>query len=423
MGQKIFSIDGGIMFCSGRVDLVESAVDFVRKFGHSDSFFEFCRKTFVRKDDDIYDIEIIIVDSASKNIIQISQYNDFNPVSYTSSHNGIRIITGGIHTKECADLSESFLMSGRDLVDIYRDVYDELSSSEIGGTLSIWEVSDSCKKIYENPITEKDVKYPHSIVADAVIGRLIAGNDLLITNDNSSFTVSGSLATLTNAILTISNANTQITLDPTDGIAISKITDGNLEKKFYTDTNGNVIFAGHLAAASGCFVGEITAASGKIGSWTIDDRGLKDDYGNYIYGDGNVRLGKLTITGDSATFDGTFYAHNLHPSTQFTGAQLRNINADTITAGTIRGINIFGSRIYWGHTEMYELNTGKAIIRTDDAISIGTNKGEVSILENGISISHNSVFIGDWDPGGIIKLRAGALYMNGNQGVTGTFLV
>lgn len=264
----------------------------------------------------------------------------------------------------------------------------------------------------------------YGISAEVIAGRLIAGNDLIISNDNASFIVSGSLATLTNAILTIQNANTQITLDPTDGIAISKITNGGIDRKFYTDTNGNVIFAGHLAAASGCFVGEITAASGKIGAWTIDDRGLKDDEGNYIYGDGNVRLGRLTITGDTATFDGTFYAHNLHPSTQFTGAQLRNINADTITAGTIRGINIFGSRIYWGHTAMYESGTGVATIETDDAMQISVGDfGAMTISSATMGLYHKNMRLGWMTPTGKISMTTGEFYMNNKKGLTGTFLV
>ena len=262
----------------------------------------------------------------------------------------------------------------------------------------------------------------YGLAADILIGRIIAGNDLLITNDNSSFTVSGSLATLTNAILTIQNANTQITLDPSDGIAISKITDGNLEKKFYTDTNGNVIFAGHLAAASGCFVGEVTAGSGKIGAWTINSEGLIDDYGNYIYGTGEVRLGAMRISGDDAWFDGNIYAENLNGL--ITQYQIGSINADTIIAGTIRGINIFGSHIYWGNTEMYESGTGVATIKTNDAMEISVGDfGAMTISESTMGLYHRSLFLGWGSAVGKISMRTGELYMNGKKGLTGTFLV
>lgn len=262
----------------------------------------------------------------------------------------------------------------------------------------------------------------YGIAADVIAGRLIAGNDLIISNDKSSFIVSGSLATLTDAVLTIQNANTKITLDPTDGIAISKITNGGLDRKFYTDTNGNVIFAGHLAAASGCFVGEITAGSGKIGSWTIDDRGLKDDGGNYIYGDGEIRLGAMRISGEDAWFDGNIYAKNLNGL--INQYQIGSINADTIIAGIIRGINIFGSKIYWGHTEMLETPTGVATIRTDDALEINVGNVSGMYLSTTMAFLTNpvNVILGSGGGGGRVTFK-GSIYVNNKMGITGTFLV
>ena len=260
------------------------------------------------------------------------------------------------------------------------------------------------------------------IIGSVIVGRLIAGNDLLITNDNSSFTVSGSLATLNNAVLTIQNANTKILLDPDEGISISKSSISGWDKRFYTDTNGNVIFAGHLAAASGCFVGEITANSGKIGTWTIDSEGLRDDYGNYIYGTGEVRLGAMRISGDDAWFDGNIYAKNLNGL--INQYQIGSVNADTIIAGIIRGINIFGSKIYWGNTEMYESGTGVATIKTNDAMEISVGDfGALTIDSNDFSIYHRNLFLGWMTPTGKISMRTGELYMNGKKGLTGTFLV
>ena len=278
------------------------------------------------------------------------------------------------------------------------------------------------------------------LVADVIIGTLVASNQLTITNENNSFIVDGSGATLTNASFTIeSENNAKIVMEPDEGIAIYKrVPEGDgWQKNFYIDSYGNVIFSGNLEGASGTFNGSITANSGKIGSWTIDNDGLRDDNGNYIYGNGNVRLGALHINGNTATFYGDIYANNLLGYVY--GEQLRNINADYINAGTISGINIYGtniygSNIYWAGVSMTSSGYGISLLETQNNLTIRNAGGgfasgafsEITLYNNGIYMKSigGTITIGSKEEPDLSNLYLyGSIYTNDLKGVTGTFLV
>ena len=255
-------------------------------------------------------------------------------------------------------------------------------------------------------IITKNLKM-HSIVADVLVGRLIAGNELYLTNERSTFAVSGSSATLSDGVfsLTRSDGNSKINIDPNVGVEILKrdAPTNTYDRQFYVDTQGNVCFSGSLVAASGYFTGKITANSGQIGAWSIDDFGLYDIYGNYIYGNGKVRLGKLTIDGSIATFDGNIYARNLQDYVY--GSQIRNINADTITAGTITGINIYGSRIAWPGVLMHSPVSGISEITALNELSIVAGNNGIFLDSGGTAIrSESIVSIGNTQRSGQISL-------------------
>ena len=272
------------------------------------------------------------------------------------------------------------------------------------------------------------------LVGEIIVGRVVASNQLTITNENNTFIVDGSGATLTDASFTILKNNSKIVLDPIEGISISKkiSTGTGWEKNFYIDTYGNLVFAGNLSGASGTFSGAIEASSGKIGAWTIDAYGLKDDSGNYIYGDGRVRLGALQIDGNTATFYGDIYANNLQGYVY--GEQLRNINADYIDAGTIRGINIYGTNIYgsnieWAGVKMTSSGFGISLLEVENSLVLRKGNGpfsEIGISENGIYMASlgGRVQIGDSNEPSIHNLFLyGSIYTNDYKGITGTFLV
>jgi hypothetical protein len=270
------------------------------------------------------------------------------------------------------------------------------------------------------------------LVADVLVGRLVAANDLWIENERNSFRVTGSGVFIENAFMNITATNSQILLDPDTGISISK-RDSNgyyTDRKFWTDTDGNVRFSGSLVAASGQFDGSITATSGRIGMWNIDQFGLFDDAGNnYIYGDGRIRLGKLEIDGSNARFYGTFYADNLNDGDTFTGDQLSDINADTITAGTITGIDIYGSTISWPGVTMYSPFPGTSDIRVDGQFSVYAGSSYLALTPKFAILSGTEyTSIGNITNMGSLSIFASKISVvdadyNSGTGVSGTFVI
>lgn len=80
----------------------------------------------------------------------------------------------------------------------------------------------------------------YGVIADALVGNIIAGNNLIISNKNNSFIVDEFGATLKNASLSIEKGNTKILLDPENGI---KIRSGHTDV-FYVDENGHIHIEG-----------------------------------------------------------------------------------------------------------------------------------------------------------------------------------
>jgi len=165
------------------------------------------------------------------------------------------------------------------------------------------------------------------LVSNYLIGNVIAGNQLTITNENNKFLLDGSGATLIDATLNITNStNTnQILLDTSNGIKIRSQIGGTWVDSFYADTAGNLHFTGDLSGATGTFSGAINAA-------TIT--------GGVISG---TTINSSVINGATGYFSGNIYAANLQG--QVSDGQIASISADKITAGTISSVTLNSSVI------------------------------------------------------------------------------
>ena len=143
------------------------------------------------------------------------------------------------------------------------------------------------------------------VAGDALVGKIIAGNQLIISNDNNNFTLDSNGAVLNNASFSIvsNNGLSQIQLNPTQGISIQTRanTSAAWANQFYVDAQGNLVING-----------KITANSGTIGGWQIDSTRLYNSAnGDYIGSNGYGKLSLLSWTPTSATFNGRIYALNL----------------------------------------------------------------------------------------------------------------
>ena len=231
------------------------------------------------------------------------------------------------------------------------------------------------------------------LVADFLVGRMIAGNTLTISNSGPSgivnFRLDNTGAYLNNANLFLTRGSSRIYLDPTNGIKIQKNSGGTWTDMFRAETNGDLTFLGKLQGATGTFTGSITANSGSIGGWTINSDGISDTsgYGNYIKSNGDIHLGALRIQGNTSTFDGDVYANRIFGTIQ--NSQIgTGLDATKMTFGTIGSNVITSGEIQWGgDVRMYPGGYGWAIIQTprldirrpDLTASIGLDNNTVSL--------------------------------------------
>lgn len=143
----------------------------------------------------------------------------------------------------------------------------------------------------------------YSINAEVVAGNLIAGNQLKIMSEDSSFVVDGNGTKITNADITLvaSNNRSKMVLSPIQGIKIQTSLDGSTwTDKFYVNPMTNTLV----------FAGEAMIESGTIGGWKITTNGIEST-ANYIKSNGTGKLGLMTWTPTAATFDGYIFAKNL----------------------------------------------------------------------------------------------------------------
>jgi hypothetical protein len=268
------------------------------------------------------------------------------------------------------------------------------------------------------------------LVGDVIVGRILAGNELLITNEQSTFTVSGSNVTIVDGMISLNRSDgaNKIYINPSVGIDIQSRnpSTGSYTDVFYIDTYGNLQITGNFQAATGTFSGAINALSGKIGAWTIDNYGLKDNNGNYIYGNGDVRLGMLTIHGNQAEFNGDIYADNLQGLVQYN--QIGSVNADTIVTGTLSAIDIYGCNIYWPGVWMHGTTFGVSNIEVQNALNLIAGANYLFVTHDfGIQLVSNNIRLGDITATNNIVLMGTITtvdpYYNSGTGISGTFVL
>jgi len=198
----------------------------------------------------------------------------------------------------------------------------------------------------------------YGLVADTIVGNLIAGNTLTIQNEDLSFVVDATGVSISNGSISLETDSSRVYIDPTNGIKIQGNTGGTWVDRFYADGSGNLVFSGDLSGATGTFSGSISASSGTIGGWNINSNSLYDNLGNYIRSNGKIKLGALSIDGSTASFSGTIYADNIYGT--INGGQIGSgINAGYVTTGSMSGSRVWGGTI--GGAGNAQINLGSTV--------------------------------------------------------------
>lgn len=158
--------------------------------------------------------------------------------------------------------------------------------------------------------------YDYGLNANVLIGKQIFGSSLTISNENNTINMDQ------DGFKMVTNNNvSKMLLSPSTGIKIQTNNAGTWADKFTVDNSGNALFAGTLKATDG-----------DIGGFLIGGSYLKskNELIN-LKSDGTGRLGLLTWTQSSATFDGNIYAKNL---------DYRGITSDKLDSGSVTNSKI-----------------------------------------------------------------------------------
>lgn len=296
-----------------------------------------------------------------------------------------------------------------------------LTSNVLAFTDNSW---NTAKAALGNIIVNGVNKY--GLIADVVIGRLLAGNNLTIANESNNFILDNTGAYLNNAYFQITGngGKNKIFLDPNLGIKIQSNIAGTWQDKFYADSSGNIVFAGTLSGANGNFSGTVSATAGLIGSLVIDATGLKtNDGNNYMRGNGDFKWGALSIIGGVATFNGIIYADKvvgqIDTGQIAEGAvgtpQLGNVSAEKITSGTMSGGRIYGGTISGPGFSMSLGGTGVPRLTASAGYEMWAGGGSMTVGSAGGIYAPTVIQL---ETAGVLRLYCGTLQVNGNNGST-----
>ncbi len=301
----------------------------------------------------------------------------------------------------CCDSAENILKSTCNVKHIYQYVFNSISCNEIGGILSVFQLY-TMRKIYEQHILENNIEYMHEnirqglLIADVVVGRLVASNNLTVTNENNQFLLNDQGAYLNNASMVFTRGNNSITIDPNVGLSFKRGSEEVIKMDLQT---GNGIFSGEIRG----------------GSININNRFRVDANGNATmeYADirgGEIRLGNTIITEDdfrsrNAYFEDSIMDDSCEYWGEIDGSQITrdSINANRIMAGSITANEISTSYM-------------RAIRIDGDQIranSITADQIDASFID-AIEIRAESIISGtlygmdiEW-PGGSLRLGVGS---------------
>lgn len=175
---------------------------------------------------------------------------------------------------------------------IGKNMYDEGAYGEkqfriTGNTISF--TNDNWKSVrmtlgentFWNPIKKKE-ETAYGIFADAIVGNMIAGNNMFIGNKNGNVLISGDGIDITNGSIALSNDVYSIELDPNHALG------STLHNYLFCVRNkskSDKVIMGVDTSGNGYFNGRIQASGGKIANFDISEDKLSTN--NVEFGDEN----------------------------------------------------------------------------------------------------------------------------------------
>lgn len=168
----------------------------------------------------------------------------------------------------------------------------------------------------------------YGLVADAIVGKLVATENLLITNGKGNVTIDGEKAKFENCEITVTNGTNTIKLDPTGTLEIKK----GAEKQLYFE-NGNLTITGTMKSGK-IESSNFTSGSISIGGTTSTPAFAVDNNGNISITKGSIKIGG---TSSSPVFSVDSSGHVIANSIKLGSGSVTNDSLASDVSNKIQG--------------------------------------------------------------------------------------
>ena len=321
--KKLFLLDDNtVLYCAGNNSIAEKVVQHISSIYCRNDFSLISLKNWLiemypykNKDKTVYDVEILIATFKNNRTVvyQMSQYKNYDIISFEVSDAGVQILSAGIKNAECMSFAENELLNKSGVKSIFRTTFNNLSCNYIGGCLDLYEITkNGAVKIFDNEkINEHGIQYVHdvfnglsvSLNAEVLVSKLVMSENLWIENNSGTYKFNDSGFTAT-------NGNNTIKIQPNNSGELFSIYKGS-NKQVYINSSGDVEFAGTLKSASGQFSGLVSGGEININNtFTVDSNGNMNASSGVFSG---------TLKGADGEFSGTLRGNDIIGAT-ITGA-------------------------------------------------------------------------------------------------------
>ena len=188
--NKIFTHGKDVYFCSGNIKFVDEVNSWINKTFNNIGIIDiellscFLKEHYPYLNQDAFDVEIVVCRKENDNpiIYQISQYKNYDIITYQPREVGVNIICCGYKTKILYKTSKNFLLQGcNNIKDLYQNVFNTIYDNKVGGTLVLYY---NTQQIMNYKIQEKGIEYTnnigsfHLLIAEAVLSGYIEGSTI-----------------------------------------------------------------------------------------------------------------------------------------------------------------------------------------------------------------------------------------------------
>ena len=304
--KKLFLLnDNTVLYCAGNNSIANGVAKYIASIYRRDDFSLTTLKNWLiekypyrNNNKTIYDVEILIATFKDRKTIvyQMSQYKNYDIVSFEVPDAGVQILSTGIKNAECMSFAENELLNKSGVKSIFRTTFNNLSCNYIGGCLDLYEITkNGAVKIFDSErIDEHGIQYVHdvfndlsvSLNAEVLVSKLVMSENLWLENNSGNYKFDD------NGFTATSGKNT-IKIQPNNSGELFSIYK-DLNKQFYINSDGDVEYAGTLRGATGIFSGLISGGEININNtFTVDKNGNMNSSSARISGEVNASSGTI----------------------------------------------------------------------------------------------------------------------------------